>query len=213
MSKPERPPWLVHRFARGLRFDAELQIRQGHRWRKLPLPSEQGTRTGLALCLSQALAVLGLPGLGSLPERALVGDGRTREVDELQQVLDGLRLEHPQCCVTSFDWPPTGEHAPALDILKQVLEAGGVAIVSLQEKGQPGSWSLLVGYEQDRASVSPRAALLLDPRWGVPWCSAHNARLVPQTGGGGWLSRGLQGQRQEGTTLRALCMVPLDTKA
>lgn len=179
MSTPERPPWLVHRYARGLRFDAELQVRQGPRWRKLPLPSEQGGRTGLALCLSQALAVLGLPGLGSLPERAGLGEGKAREVEELQQVLDELRLEHPQCCVTSFDWPPAGEHASAFDTLKLALEAGGVAIVSLQEKGQPGSWSLLVGYEQDRASVSPRAALLLDPRWGVPWCSAHNARLVP----------------------------------
>ena len=164
---------LCWRYCQGLRMAGAPAYTRGHRI--LPLP---GTRhwdrpssweAQLAQSLRRLVALCG----GQIQQCPHPRTLRTRSL--LEWATDCLP-EHQVWLQESRD-PHT-----VLDLAREAIHAGGLALLYCQPERHSPRWMLVVGVEQiwqsdDWGSVS--ALLVLDPGTPLVWNCGHNLQLVP----------------------------------
>lgn len=175
---------LEHLFARGIRFDTEVQYlaqgprdSQSLRYEDLPVRKSACIRECALTSVMQCVAVLAqMPRTAAMRRlRRWLQAGKGNAVD----IIDGSDLLRH---ITDFD----------ADVAAQLLSSDsageiGKAAWSALRAGQMGMlwfetpqgrrWATLIGVERDRTTRQARVLLLLDAGASEPWACAHNVRI------------------------------------
>lgn len=184
---------LEHLFARGIRFDTEVQyLAQGPRgapslrYEDLPGRKSASVRTCALTSAMQCVAVLAqMPrtvAMRKLRRVLKAGKGETENVD----TIDDRDL---LTCIAAFDADVAAELLPA-DRASEIATAAWAALRTGQmamlwfETPRGRRWATLIGVEWDRATQQARALLLLDASASEPWACAHNVRIELQVAAG-----------------------------
>lgn len=190
---------LEHLFARGIRFDTEVQYlaqgpgdSQSLRYEDLPVRKSACARECTITSAMQCVAVLGqMPRTAAMRKlRRWLQAGKGNAVD----VIDGSDLLRR---ITDFDADVAAQLLPS-DSASEIGKAAWSALRAGQmgmlwfETPQGRRWATLIGVERDRTTQQVRVLLLLDASASEPWACAHNVRieLEPTTGSGAHASPG-----------------------
>ncbi len=190
---------LEHLFARGIRFDTEVQyLAQGPRgasslrYEDLPGRKSASVRACAYTSAMQCVAVLAqMPRTMAMHKlRRWLQAGKGNTVD----TIDGSDLLR---CIADFDADVAAELL-SLDSASEIGRAAWAALRTGQmgmlwfETPQGRRWATLIGVERDRITRQVRVLLLLDASASEPWACAHNVRieLESPTGSGAHSSPG-----------------------
>ncbi|WP_342618401.1 hypothetical protein [Rhodoferax sp. GW822-FHT02A01] len=193
---------LLHIFAKGLRFDTQVQYTvsgaSGRRYRNLPLgnpDSVQAADSG-PFCLAQCVAVLGqLPfneAAAHLSRRGFTQDGRW---------MDGAQIHLGEASIR-MRLVESGLPAAIGSAAGAAVQHGHMCMVQFCS-AKSSVWVTVTGVEMDSTTGHIRTLLLLDPTACEPWGTCHNTRLellgkagraVPASAGYGLHYRHLDGK-------------------
>lgn len=191
---------LEHLFARGIRFDTEVQYlaqgprdSQSLRYEDLPVRKSACARECTITSVIQCVAVLAqMPRTVAMRKlrRALqAGKGETVNSIDDRDVLK---------CITAFgadvvtDLPSSDSASEIGSAAWAALRAGQIGMLWF-ETPRGRRWATLIGVERDRITQQVRVLLLLDASASEPWACAHNVRieLESSTGSGAHASPGV----------------------
>ncbi|QOF79683.1 hypothetical protein [Variovorax sp. 38R] len=179
---------LEHLFAKGIRFDTEVQYlaqgvsgADGLVYQNLPIRKSASAETCALASVIQCLAVLGqlsrqqMREAQRLARKALQGTGD----DSVLRCIDAAGLP----IVVELHASDPGQAGHVGTTALEALRAGRACLVHF-ESAAANRWATVIGVEWERGIGEPRALLLLDAGAGEPWACAHNVRIELQAEAG-----------------------------
>ncbi|MCY1231637.1 hypothetical protein D9M72_440940 [compost metagenome] len=179
---------LEHLFAKGIRFDTEVQYlaqdasgADGLVYENLPIRKSASASTCALTSVAQCLAILGrlsrpqMKDAKRLARKALRGVGD----DSILGAIDTAGFP----IAAELHASDSGQASRLGAIALEALRANHACLVHF-ESAAANRWATVIGVEWERATGEPRALLLLDASASEPWACAHNVRIELQAQAG-----------------------------